>query len=582
MLSFPSLAELTPARLLAYSLAALTAHSFLSRVLKFLRAQSVFPHIPGPPSQSWITGNLGQLFTNKGLPFHLLLSERYGGIARVYGFFGDEQLYICDPRALHSILVKDQDAFDETAVFIQNNRIIFGPGLVATVGEQHKRQRKAVKPVFSVIQLKKLTPLFYELAEKLCDVISKEVRGEAIMNSDTNLNAGSGRVDMSEWMSRIALETIGQAVLGYSFDPLDSRQSNPYTAAVKELIPTLFRLSIVRQFVPWLTRIGPPGFRRKLVELVPHEAVQKVKNSSDVMYTTAKGILESKRKKIPERRLETEEDEAPSRQDIITELLKNNERLPENEQLSEEELIGQMTVLIFGAQDTTSSALSRVLYMLSVHPNWQDDLRGEILEALDTSDSDGRLRYEDVVKLPLLDAVLKETLRLFPPVPFVRRTATKERTIPFVTQAGDTSSVTIPVGTTLFVGIAGANRMESVWGEDAKEWNPERWVGSRGSETAHSSSAKLPGIYAGTLSFLGGSRSCVGYKFADIEMKIILVTLLSRFTFAKTGDTIVWNLSQIISPSTATRTLGDGGVEEVEEKKGLPLLVRAYDSKRGL
>ncbi|KAF7422267.1 cytochrome P450-dit2 [Pleurotus ostreatus] len=579
MLSLPSLAELTPARLLAYSLAALTAHSFLSRVLKFLRAQSVFPHIPGPPSQSWITGNLGQLFTNKGLPFHLLLSERYGGIARVYGFFGDEQLYICDPRALHSILVKDQDAFDETAVFIENNRIIFGPGLVATVGEQHKRQRKAVKPVFSVIQLKKLTPLFYELAEKLCDVISKEVRGEAIMNSDANSNADSGRVDMSEWMSRIALETVGQAVLGYSFDPLDSRQSNPYTAAVKELIPTLFRLSIVRQFVPWLTRIGPPAFRRKLVELVPHEAVQKVKNSSDVMYTTAKGILESKRKKIPERRLETE---GPSRQDIITELLKNNERLPESEQLSEEELIGQMTVLIFGAQDTTSSALSRVLYMLSVHPNWQDDLRGEILEALDTSDRDGRLRYEDVVKLPLLDAVLKETLRLFPPVPFVRRTAIQERTIPFTTQAGDTSSVTIPVGTTLFVGIAGANRMESVWGEDAKEWNPERWVGSRGSETAHSSSAKLPGIYAGTLSFLGGSRSCVGYKFAEIEMKIILVTLLSRFTFAKTGDTIVWNLSQIISPSTATRTLGDGGVEEVEEKKGLPLLVRAYDSKRGL
>lgn len=56
------------------------------------------------------------------------------------------------------------------------------------------------------------------------------------MNGDANLNADSGRVDMSEWMSRIALETVGQAVLGYSFDPLDSRQSNPYTAAVKELM----------------------------------------------------------------------------------------------------------------------------------------------------------------------------------------------------------------------------------------------------------------------------------------------------------------------------------------------------------
>lgn len=71
------------------------------------------------------------------------------------------------------------------------------------------------------------------------------------------------------------------------------------------------------------------------------------------------------------------------------------------------------SVLIFGAQDTTSSALSRILYMLSVHTNWQDNLREEILEALDTSGRDGRLSYEDVVKLPLLDAVLKETLRLW-------------------------------------------------------------------------------------------------------------------------------------------------------------------------
>ncbi|KAF4577459.1 cytochrome P450-dit2 [Pleurotus pulmonarius] len=573
MLSFPSLADLTPARFLLYNLGALTVYSFLSRALKLLWGRSVFPHIPGPPSQSWITGNLGQLFNSKGLPFHHHLSERYGGIAKIHGFFGDEQLYICDPRALHSILVKEQDAFDETTVFIENNRIIFGPGLVATVGEQHKRQRKAVKPVFSLIQLKKLTPLFYELAEKLCDVIEKEACGETIMNGV--LNPDGGRVDMSEWMSRIALETVGQAVLGYSFDPLDSRQSNPYTAAVKELIPTLFRLSIVRQFVPWLTRIGSPALRRKLVELVPHEAVQKVKNSSDVMYATAKGILESKREKMSGRRQKTEEDAGSSRQDIITELLRNNERLLDGEKLSEEELIGQMTVLIFGAQDTTSSALSRILYMLSIHPNWQDSLRKEILEALGSLDRDKRLTYEEIMALPLLDAVLKETLRLFPPVPFVRRTTTKERTIPFSKQTGDVSSITIPVGTTLFLGIAGANMLESVWGEDAKEWNPERWMGLGEGESAYSSTTRLPGIYAGTLSFLGGSRSCVGYKFADIEMKIVLIKLLSRFTFTKTGDTIVWNLSQIISPSTVTQTLGEEGVD-VEEKKGLPLLVRVY------
>jgi hypothetical protein len=51
-------------------------------------------------------------------------------------------------------------------------------------------------------------------------------------------------LDMSEWMSRVALETVGQAILGYSFDPLDSPYNNPYTSAVKELmyVTSLIRL----------------------------------------------------------------------------------------------------------------------------------------------------------------------------------------------------------------------------------------------------------------------------------------------------------------------------------------------------
>jgi hypothetical protein len=86
-----------------------------------------------------VTGNLGQLFNAKGIPFHKSLPDLYGGIVKVYGFFGvsiglmivvihrvnqhsvrqDEQLYITDPRTLHSILIKDSEAFDETSVFTE-------------------------------------------------------------------------------------------------------------------------------------------------------------------------------------------------------------------------------------------------------------------------------------------------------------------------------------------------------------------------------------------------------------------------------------------------------------------------------
>ncbi|KAJ7728473.1 cytochrome P450 [Mycena metata] len=520
----------------------------LFRVLKWSvkpwYSPSPLRHIPGPAPESWFKGNLGQLFNAKGLPFHLGLGEIYGGIAKVHGFFGDEQLYISDPKALQEILIKNPDAWEETEVFIETNRIIFGPGLVATTGDVHKRQRKLVNPVFSPTNLRNLVPVFYNVAERLTDVLMREIRSRAGVD-------GFSVLDMSEWMSRAALETVGKTVLGYSFDPLDS---HAYTNAIRELIPTLFSLSLVRQFAPFLVQLGPAWMRRKFVDWTPHWAVQKVKNMSDVMHNTAVNILADARVSMRRQNEKT----------LISLLLSANDTAGRNERLSEAELTGQLTVMIFGAQDTSSSALSRLVYQLSIRPDIQAKIREEIRA---TGATDRHLTVEEIFALPWLDAVLRETLRLYPPVPFVRRTALQECTIPF----GHDSSVRIPQGTIIFLGIAGANRLPSVWGPDAKEWKPERWLGGD-MHRKGDYSVRLPGIYAGMMSFLGGKRSCIGYRFAQIEIKILLISLISRFEILPTEDDVVWNLSQIISPSV--RIMKEG-VEA--EEKGLPLRVKLVD-----
>ncbi|KAF5364560.1 hypothetical protein D9757_011807 [Collybiopsis confluens] len=435
-------------------------------------------------------------------------------------------------------------------------------------GDVHKKQRKIVAPIFSVPQLKSVTPIVYDIAEKLAGVLTGEVRtkSSSFFSKSTVAPNGyvesnrSGVLDMSEWMSRVALEAIGKTVLGYSFDPLDSPHNNPYTSAIKELIPTLFSLSVLRQFAPFLSRLGPAWLRRKLVEWAPHRAIQKVKDISDIMDQTAKGIL--REKQAEGAGIEGED------KDFISVLLRENEQAEPGERLSESELTGQMTVLIFGAQDTTSSALSRILYLLSTNLDVQKKVREEVLAAFVDQD---RLGYEVISELPWLDAIIKETLRLYPPVPFVRRTATKERTLTYSSTTSDVvdASVTVPVGTTLFVGIAGANRLESVWGQDAKEWKPERWMSGK-----NPALIRLPGIYSGMLSFFGGGRS--GYRFAQIEMKILLATLLRRFKFSLTQDEIIWNLSQIISPSVRRTSADECGLME---EKGLPLVVELTDAQ---
>ncbi|KAF9445892.1 cytochrome P450 [Macrolepiota fuliginosa MF-IS2] len=553
----PSTANIIRGALVAY-----TTTKILRWIWRSTFVRSTLYDLPGPPPQSWFKGNLGQLFSPKGLDFHQSLVDTYGGIVKVYGFFGDEQLYISDPKALHSITLKDQGAFEETSVFLETNKVIFGPGLVATKGEQHRRQRKMTAPIFGVAQLRQIVPTFYDIAEKLADVLSNEVRGERDKRQT---------LDMSAWMSRVALESVGRTILGYSFDPLDSPHNNAYTSAVKDLIPTIFTLALVRQFAPFLVRLGPPWLRRKLVEWIPNDAVQKLKGMSDVMHGKAKEILELKYQELEDNPDAENEAREGRLKDIISALVKANESAPEGERLSENELTGQMTVLIFGAQDTTSSALSRILWQLSIRIDVQERIRKEAQECQRQS-SAHRLSYEDIMALPWLDAVIKESLRLrytrYPPVPFVRRVATKDCIVPYTPEGhkGESSQVLIPSGTTLFVSIVGSNRLESVWGEDAKQWKPERWLSNEGPERGKE---RLPGVYSGMMSFLGGQRSCVGHRFAQVEMKIILATLLTRFKFSLTKDEIVWSLSQIIAPSVKV----NGPASTPVERRGLPLFV---------
>lgn len=86
-------------------------------------------------------------------------------------------------------------------------------------------------------------------------------------------------------------------------------------------------------------------------------------------------------------------------------LVRASDRVGTEDKLPEEELLGQMNVLIFAGTDTTSTAMSRCLQELAVHPEIQDKLRNEVTRAAD-------IDYETVSALPVLDAVCKETLRM--------------------------------------------------------------------------------------------------------------------------------------------------------------------------
>lgn len=97
---------------------------------------------------------------------------------RAQRYSQDEQLYVSDPLALHYIVVKEQDVYEETDMFITGNKLIFGEGLISTLGEQHRKQRKMLNPVFSMGNMRNLLPIVQPIASQLCTVLTSQLPGD--------------------------------------------------------------------------------------------------------------------------------------------------------------------------------------------------------------------------------------------------------------------------------------------------------------------------------------------------------------------------------------------------------------------
>ncbi|KAI0328038.1 cytochrome P450 [Cubamyces sp. BRFM 1775] len=513
----------------------------LWRCFRQVFVKSPLDNIPGPPSEGFIYGNLRQLLYRHGWPMYDHLLNSYKGIAKLSAPFGHPMLYVFDPVALHSIILKEQHIYEEATWFIKSNQTVFGSGLLATLGNHHRKQRKLLNPCFSIAHMRRMIPIFTDIGHKLQKGIEVCVSG----------HEGSTEVDMLSWMGRTALELIGQAGLGYSFDPLVEESADEFAIAIKMLQPALSQVNFIRRFLPYIPEWGSPWLRRKLVEIIPHEGIQRVRRISDTLHERSVAIYQE-RKRALELGEEALSHKLGQGHDLMSILLRANMEASEEDRLPEEELIGQVSTFIFAAMDTTSNALSMILSLLAQHPHVQHKLRKEILEAAQGEDLD----YDALVSLPYLDAVCRETLRLHTPIGMVFRETRQATVLPLSepitgvdgTQIGE---IVVPKDTTLLVGILACNRNKAIWGEDAMEWKPERWLSPLPDTVME---AKVPGIYSHLMTFLGGGRSCIGFKFSQLEMKVVLSLLLMKFTFAPSDKPIVWNIAGIRYPTVGNET----------------------------
>ncbi|KAF8908659.1 cytochrome P450 [Gymnopilus junonius] len=507
------------------------------KALRRHNANSYLDNIPGPPVKSIWKGNFPKVFNPNAWNFHQEIADKYGSVVKIKSVLGENQLYVFDPKAMHNIVVKDQYTYEETSAFIVHNKACFGPGLLGALGEQHRKQRKMLNPVFSMAHLRNMIPTFYDVTYKLKNTLVKKV-----MN-------GPQEIDMLHWMSRTALELVGQSGLGYSFDTLtEDAVLHPYSLSVKRFAPVSFHFIWARNYLlPFLSKFGSPKFQRRMIDLLPWKELHDFRDIIDVLHNTAVEIIESKKKAL------AEGDDAVMRQvgqgkDIISILLRANMQASEADSLSEEELLGQVSTLTFAATDTTSSALSRILFILSKHQDAQEKLRREIQES--RKEQNGDLTYDQLVNLPYLDAVCRETLRLYAPVSTMSRTTRQDIILPLskpITglDGREMHDIFVPNNTNIIIGILASNRNPDIWGPDSLEWKPERWLEPLPKKVDE---AHIPGVYSHLMTFLGGGRACIGFKFSQLEMKVVLSLLVESFRFSPSVKEISWQMNAIATP----------------------------------
>ena len=182
---------------------------------------------------------------------------------------------------------------------------------------------------------------------------------------------------------------------------------------------------------------------------------------------------------------------------------------------TDEGLVNQLMTFLIAGHETTASALSFAICMLCKYPAIQSRLREEVRSVLpDPRSPTSSISSNDIDKLPFLNAFCNEVLRLYSPVPVTVRVA-----------AHDTTLIDhfIPKGTTIFIAPWATNANKDFWGDDAAEFNPDRWLGEGKANTGG-----IESNYA-FLTFLHGPRSCIGQNFAKGEFACLLAAWAGTF-----------------------------------------------------
>ncbi|KAH7907837.1 cytochrome P450 [Hygrophoropsis aurantiaca] len=469
-------------------------------------------NLNGPRSTSWLFGNIRDLFKSEEMVLLEEWSQEHGQTLKFYGLLNRLSLLTMDLRALNHILTHSMDYQKPKAIRYSVSQIL-GKGVVYVEGPQHRHQRKIMNPAFGPGQVRDLTEIILAKSIQLRDILMSESKDQ---------EGNPKRTDILSWMSRVSLDIIGLAGFNHEFNSLDtSKKENEIIEAIGTIISAGIAGNVVSMLQLWMSPLWtiPTDFGRKITV-----AQQAMGRFGDELLRDAKAAVMASQ---CDEKTGIVEKRSVQGRDLLSLLVRANMAtdIPDNQKLSDEDVLAQVPTFLITGHETTSSTVTLALFALTQHPEVQAKLRQELLTVESETPS-----MDELLALPYLDGVVREALRVHPHMPSTIRVAMKDDVIPLDTPFTDKNGqvqteIRVSKGDHIAVPILAINRSEALWGPDAKEFKPERW------ESPPESLSNIPGVWGHLLTFLGGPRACIGYRFALIEMKALLFTLVRAFEF---------------------------------------------------
>ncbi|KAL5983278.1 hypothetical protein ACLOJK_017362 [Asimina triloba] len=389
----------------------------------------------------------------------------------------------CNPKNLEHLLRSHFDNYPKGPMWQAAFHDLLGQGIFNSDGHTWLLQRKTAALEFTTRTLRQAMERWVNRTIKL--------RLWPILTAAAHMNTP---VDLQDLLLRLTFDNICGLTFGKDPETLSpGLPDNRFAAAFDSATEST------------LQRFIYPEFLWKLKKLLGLGSEATLRSSIAVVDSYMTDAVNARK-------------EAPS-DDLLSRFLKKKDSNGEHYSSTVLQRIALNFVL--AGRDTSSVALSWFFYLIIKHPRIEAKILSEIAAVLEQSRGADRgkwveepLTFEELEKLVYLKSALAETLRLYPSVPEDSKYAVSDDVLP--------DGTFVPAGSSVTYSIYSVGRMKAIWGEDCREFRPERWLSEDGGRF------EAPKDGYKFMAFNAGPRTCLGKDLAYLQMKTIASSILLR------------------------------------------------------